>query len=322
MKRRLFLQGAVAAGAGAAAAQSRPAPTPAPATAAGPVLRLGPERLAVADSPHQRELKQALFERLNADRAAHGVAPLAWEPRAARVADRFCLDAALGASFGHWDPEGRAPYVRWALAGGVDYHAENVGAYAISGGKLLAPLLELALESHAAMMAERPPHDGHRRTILDPTLTHVGIGVGAAGGQVRMAQEFTRVGFDWVEVPSGPLRAGAQARFAARPLAGREIGLVEVRFEPPPRPLHPGDGRHGAAYGYPPIARSLYPRTAVGVRYVDGSTGDFRVNADGSFETTFALDRGPGLYLVLCYLRDGPGEMQAFTAAGIVAHPW
>jgi uncharacterized protein YkwD len=320
LKRRRFLLGAAAAG--AAAAQSRPAPTPAPTPVPGPVLRLGPERLAVTESPHQRELKKALFERLNADRAANGVAPLLWEPRAARVADRFCLDAALGGSFGHWDPEGRAPYVRWALAGGVDYHAENVGAYAISGGKLPAPLLELALESHAAMMAERPPHDGHRRTILDPTLTHVGIGVGAAGGQVRMAQEFTRVGFDWVEVPAAPLRAGATARFAARPLAGREIGLVEIRFEPPPRPLPPGDRRHGAAYGYPGVVRSLWPRTPGGVRYLDGSTGDFPVFSDGSFEAVFALDRGPGLYLVLCYLREGPGEMQAFTAAGIVAHPW
>ena len=27
------------------------------------------------------------------------------------------------------------------------------------------------------MMAEKPPDDGHRRAILDPLWTHVGIGV-------------------------------------------------------------------------------------------------------------------------------------------------
>ena len=29
------------------------------------------------------------------------------------------------------------------------------------------------------MMAEKPPNDGHRRTILDPEATHVGVGLGA-----------------------------------------------------------------------------------------------------------------------------------------------
>ncbi|MCM2256614.1 MAG: CAP domain-containing protein [Vicinamibacteria bacterium] len=315
MKRRRFLLGTAAAGL-ACAGRPQPAATVVPR---GPMLHLGPERLVQPDPPGHHAARQALFGRLNADRAAHGVAPLAWEPRAARVGDRFCLDSALGASLGHWDPMGRAPYVRWAEAGGVDYHAENVGAYSISSGRLLAPLLELALESHEAMMAERPPDDGHRRTILDPTLTHVGIGLAAAGGQVRMAQEFTRVGFEWIEVPAAPVRAGELVHFAARPKAGREIGLVEVRFEPPAVPLRPGDPRLGASYGFPPVARALWPRTPGGVRYVDGTNGDFAVRADGSFEVAFFADRGPGHYFVFCYLREAQGEMSSHTAAGIAA---
>lgn len=38
-----------------------------------------------------------------------------------------------------------------------------------------------------------PPRDGHRRTILNPDYTHVGIGFAVAGGEFRLTEEFTRV---------------------------------------------------------------------------------------------------------------------------------
>ena len=54
---------------------------------------------------------------------------------------------------------------------------------------------ELALEAHAGMLAEKPPNDGHRRTILDPAATHVGVGYAIVGGSFRMARsEERRVG--------------------------------------------------------------------------------------------------------------------------------
>ena len=47
-------------------------------------------------------------------------------------------------------------------------------------------------QSQHAMMIEKPPHDGHRRTILDPHATHVGIGLAWEKGEFRIAQEFVR----------------------------------------------------------------------------------------------------------------------------------
>ena len=253
--------------------------------------RLGPERVAIAyDDPHAGE-KALLFQRINRDRALHGVPPLSYEPRAALVGDLFCRDAARSGTRGHWDAAGRAPYLRWGQAGGVDYHAQNAGSHTNTSGRLFLPLLDLLLERHEAMMAERPPDDGHRRTILDPLFTHVGIGAALAGGEFRMTEEFTRVGFEWIEVPKSPLAVGGLATFAGRPLAGWEVGLVEVRFEPPPRPLLPLDPCALGAYAYPPIvrrsARSPPPGSptpaAVGVisprgaaaasRYLSASTG-------------------------------------------------
>ena len=62
------------------------------------VVRVGPERLAFPYADPRLELKLELLERINRDRAAHGLAPLAYEPRASRAGDAFCLEAALRAT--------------------------------------------------------------------------------------------------------------------------------------------------------------------------------------------------------------------------------
>ena len=78
---------------------------------------------------------------------------------------------------GHWDLSGRAPYDRYADAGGVDWSGENFSGTLRRGDPFHADeLVGLLLEAHARMMAERPPADGHRRTVLDPDWTHVGFG--------------------------------------------------------------------------------------------------------------------------------------------------
>jgi uncharacterized protein YkwD len=286
--------------------------------------RHGPGRTAVPYEESRPEDKRVLFERINRDRVASGVPPVQYEPRAAVVGDRYCLDSAVGGWSGHWDLEGRAPYVRWGLAGGVDFHAENAASFSIGSAPFPRPLRELMLEAHANMMAEVPPDDGHRRTILDPAFTHVGIGLAEAGGELRMTEEFTRVAFEWIETPAGALRAGQRAKFAGRPLKGWAVGVVEIRFEPPPRPLTVLEIRRRRAYAYPGVIRSLLPAVSVPFGYLPSRRGDFYVGPDGSFSVTFPLDVGPGHYFVLCYLRP-ERETTAFmgpaTAAMITALP-
>jgi uncharacterized protein YkwD len=267
------------------------------------MIRLGPERTAIPyDDPRAAE-KAALLARINRDRALNGRTSLRYEPRAALVGDLFCLDSALSGVLGHWDLQGRGPHLRWALAGGADFHVENAAGFTYSSGTLERTLVDLMIESHQAMMDERPPADGHRRTILDPELTHVGIGVAAVAGQFRMTQEFTRVSLDWMEVPEGPLRAGGVAAFAGKPLPGWEVGAVEVRFETPPRPLSLREAAARRTYGYPPVVRTLRPRLPSGVSYPDGHRGELRVKPGERVFVAFPLDQGPGHYFVLCYMR-------------------
>ncbi|MGH9885249.1 MAG: CAP domain-containing protein, partial [bacterium] len=218
-------------------------------------MRHGPERLAIAyDDPHRAE-KDVLFARINRDREEAGVPPVAYEPRAALVGDLFCLDTAMEGAFGHWDLRGRAPFLRWAQAGGVDFHTENAASYSVSSGRVDRPLTELLLKTHAEMMAERPPADGHRRAVLDPNHTHVGIGLAVVGGEFRMTEEFTAVAFEWIEIPSRAVRAGEWASFAGLVSSGTDIETIEVRHEPPPRPLSLHDLQQRGSYAYPRIVR-------------------------------------------------------------------
>jgi hypothetical protein len=311
--RRLVLLAAAAA----AACVSLPDAPPAP------LVRHGPERLAVPyDDPRAAD-KRVLFDRINRDRAQAGVDPVAYEPRGALVGDLFCLDAALAQAWGHWDLHGRAPYLRWALAGGLDFHAQNAAMFSVTPGPIDRPLAELLLRAHDAMMAEEPPNDGHRRTVLDPRHTHVGIGMAVVGGEFRMSEEFTSVAFEWIEVPPGPLRAGAWAGFRGRPRAGWDVGLVEVRHEPPPRPLTLAALRERASYRYPPVIRHSRPRAPRSTIPGGADRGDAETRG-GEVRFEFPLDHGPGYYYVMAYVhpegRSGE-ELRPATAAMITAVP-
>ena len=293
-------------------------PRPFAPRATAPMVRLGPERLAVPyDDPRMAD-KQVLIDRINRDRAAHGLAPVAHDPRASLVGDRFCLDAALTGARGHWDLEGRAPYLRWAAAGGVDFHAQNAALYSTTAGRIDRPLADLLLLLHDAMMAERPPGDGHRRTILDPDHTHVGIGLAVAGGEFRMTQEFTRVAFEWVEAPAHALAPGEWAVVRGRPLPRWEVALVEIRHEPPPPPLTLDEVRRRASYGYPPVVRTLRPQLPEGFRYAEGGTGEVESGRAG-VALEFPLDRGPGHYYVIPYVTPaGRSDDPARPAAAVL----
>jgi uncharacterized protein YkwD len=273
-----------------------------------PLLRVGLDRLAVPYEERRLADKLLLFERINRDRLRHGIAALVWEPRAALMGDSFCLDNAFSGAAGHWDTRGRAPYVRWGLAGGVDFHAQNAAAWSLPGGRLEGPVIGLLLQSHESMMEETPPDDGHRRLILDPSFTHLGIGLAVVGSQLRVSEEFTRVAFEWVALPPRPLPAGSVAHLACRPLPGWQLGLIEVRFEPLPQALSLLETRARRSYAYPATVRTLVPE----------ARGDLEMRHGGEVRLRFPLDQGPGHYFVLCYVRRG-GDRRAPMAPATAA---
>jgi hypothetical protein len=279
-----------------------------------PPVRIGTERASFSYVDPLAAPKAVLLKQINADRKAHGAPPLQLEPRAASVGDTFCRALLEQGALSHFDAAGRPPYLRWTLAGGIDYHSENVGAYTSGGTALDRPLEQVLLSVHASMMAEIPPEDGHRRTLLDRDFTHVGIGVAVSGGSVRLCEEFTTRVIDWVSVPGAPLPAGAVATVQAQPSPGWEVPWVEVAYEPASK----GTQRAGSSYSYPPAVLNLVPElaTGFGVPYSTSVDGVYAVSPAGRVTVQLPLSAGPGHYYVICHSRR-KGMKQAAPATVI-----
>lgn len=281
------------------------------------MVRRGKDREASSYAELFPEAKARLLARLNGERRAAGAPPVAYDLLAARVGDDFCLDAARTRSSGHWDTAGRPPYLRWGLAGGVDYHAENFGSVTRTGANVKeAEVPALLLDAHARMMAEVPPNDGHRRTVLDPDWTHVGIGVAALGGEFRMAEEFSRHVVEWVEVPAEPLPAGTHAPFAVKLPAGWALAGIEVGFETPARPMSREEIARRKAYAYPGASQSFLARAPATGRYPDGSRGEIDL-VRGVARADIPLLSGAGNYYVFVYA--APGSVTGRTLSPLTS---
>jgi len=141
-----------------------------------------------------------VLDLVNRDRAAHGLPALAWDETAARAARRHGEDMAARGFTAHWGSDGSVPEQRYTAAGGEDVAFENVGCFvdgAESALALDAPYFPERIERFQhAFMDEVPPYDGHRRNILSPWHTALGVGVAQVEGSPIpcVVQEFVD---DW-----------------------------------------------------------------------------------------------------------------------------
>src|SRR4029453_16426210 len=147
------------------------------------------ERIPERSSPKD-PVKQGVLERINSDRAAAGLPPVAWDEAASKVADAFCAAQVAEGTRGHFLTDGIPPYARTAFAGISGMGSENSISWITTAPAFEETALALALAGHSDMMRETPPNDGHRRAILDPEATHVGVGWSVEGGSFRIAEEF------------------------------------------------------------------------------------------------------------------------------------
>ena len=287
-----------------------------------PPVRRGLDRSAVAYVEREAAAKSVLFQRINAERSSAGLSSLKYDILAAKVGDEFCSDSAAGGWVGHWDQQGRPPYLRWAAQGGVDYHGQNVGAHTRIGAPIEDSPETLLLDSHASMMAERPPDDAHRRTVLDPIWTHVGIGFALVQGEFRMTEEFSRHVVEWVEIPAHPVPARGTAIFSVKLPRGWSAGAIEIAFEPPPERMSAREIGRRHSYGYPPSIHSYLPLLPMGQRWSTGDQGDFKVAGNGQISLTIPIDHGKGNYYVLLFATQGEvsgKKLSPVTAALIEA---
>jgi uncharacterized protein YkwD len=158
----------------ASAAPSAAPPSPAPPAGGGP--------LAV----------RQVLALINQARAQAGLPGYTISAGLDTSAARHNAVMAAGCGLSHQCP-GEPPLGDRETAAGVHWTAagENIG----EGGPVAATagaIAQLAAALTRSMLAEQPPADGHRRNILSPAFTHVGIAVYRdAAGTVWLTQDFS-----------------------------------------------------------------------------------------------------------------------------------
>src|SRR5690606_9886493 len=152
------------------------------------ILLSASSAIAGPGSPVREAARSLIAERVDADRAAHGLPPLAFAPELNQALDAWCEQQIREGTVGHFSLDGHPPSARYSAPGVADAVLENAVAWSANYPFEGAAILDLARRSQDAMMAERPPRDSHRKTILDPHATHLGVGIAWVRGEFRMVQ--------------------------------------------------------------------------------------------------------------------------------------
>jgi uncharacterized protein YkwD len=306
-------------------------PAPRPRLAAGGAITLVAAALAFAavaptagaatpglTADEVEALRDKAVALINADRAAEGLAPVERDPAMDAIGDRFCEQALASGVIGHYLTDGLSPYERYAAwSGSSDCTGQNAcSTYDVRGQTWDFDRLSAKLVEYERMMiSERPPDDGHRRNILSPWHTHVGLGLAWGPEGIRMSQEFVN---RYVELDHPPRHATLDATPLLRGRildpAHYELAGITVFYAPPPRALSLAEATARTSYGLPAEHRFLRLRLPQGRFYTDTrSRGDIAVDEDGGFSCAlhfYAVE--PGIYGVMVRLhpRGAPDETQ------------
>ncbi|HEX2123065.1 MAG TPA: CAP domain-containing protein [Thermoanaerobaculia bacterium] len=274
-------------------------------------------------------LRQHVLKLINRDRAIYNLPPVELDVAASAIGDAYCREQIRTGSTGHFGVDGRPPYMRYSLAGGNDGVSENAAAWSANYTFSDRALYEMSRRSQDAMMAEAPPKDGHRRTILDPHATHVGIGLAWERGEFRLVHEFIRRYVDWTRPLPRQARLGDEVIARGRPLRGTSVEAITVHYEPVPLAMPAHVASAFESYALPDKRKEYRPRLRQSVRqrldgtleisrreYPDGRRGDFYLGDDGAFSFTVPFPEGAGIYTVVVWVRK-EGATHAVAASNV-----
>lgn len=212
-------------------------------------------RSACADESQRpltlEEARQYMLSLINRDRQSQGLGPVALDAVATRAAQVHADEQAKLNFSSHVHPDGSKPPERYNNAGGTNYVAENShGIYIVDPFQPSIPQAqlftrELLEKEESGFFNEAPPHDGHRRNILNPRHTHVGIGLtvvdclykGTLRKQfVACSQEFI-ASYGEIRVSSRKLNASTPYVIEGTLNPGISLSCISVRREPLPQPI-------------------------------------------------------------------------------------
>ncbi len=204
-----------------------PVPTPTIPTATPTAIPIAPVATSTPIAslgflpPGFDNLQAQALDLINRSRAAEGLSLVAWDDAAAQVAQAHAEDMLAGPFFSHWNRDGYGPEHRAALTAGMtDAVFENIHSSWRTNNGQPAPILDWpqrVLDAQEGLMNS----PGHRRNIMDPAHTHVGVGIAYRPeiGELRLVQLFLN---RYVEIDPLPREAARWRRGGdQRPAAER-----------------------------------------------------------------------------------------------------
>jgi uncharacterized protein YkwD len=254
-------------------------------------------------------VRARLLEQVNSERLAAGLPELQLDDLASTIATSHAHEMAEERFLSHWGLDGSKPYQRYSFAGGTAATQENCSA--AENIESISPLriFDDLRDMHQSMLDEAPPHDGHRKTILDPFHTHVGFGAALNGHSLRL-DEIYLARYIKLDPLFGKAKAGATMVVSGHLLNARHfVTEIAVFYEPPPQPPDISWLRTPRSVFFPDDVMRLRPRAPGEFLYSDGSRGDFEWDHKGWFRARVKLYRpNPGVYTVVCMVRRLPSE--------------
>lgn len=277
----------------ATARQAAPPSAPAPA----------PKRAGVVRPDHPLTIPEArryMLALVNRDRASQRLPPVELDEGAPTAAGQaHAEDMARLGYLGHWGSDGSVPEQRHTEAGGADMVLENALCFVDEKPRKLdpKPLVDPAQieRAEAQFFDEVPPNDGHRRNILRPAHTRVGIGVAqplATKAEIAVpcfAQEFTDGYGAYAAIPKRA-KVGSTLKVEGTLEAGAKPTGVGVARVAPPRPLPPSELNRRRSYPVPKPQQMYWAPGFVTPIPLDVKGSSFRI------EVPLSDGGQPGLY--------------------------
>jgi hypothetical protein len=257
------------------------------------------------------EARQAMLELINKDRAQYQLTPVALDEIASRAAQGHAEEMARNVYLSHVNLAGEKPDVRYTKAGGVDSVGENT--YIWTGWSTPQPPVSLPLQApeqtfsktdleaiEYSYISEKPPLDGHRRQILDPHHTHVGIGLGRAtdGKAICLTntQEFVDRYFE-LDPISQTASGGEKVVLSGKAPQSKPLYAVAVGREDLPAPITREQTSQLGGYSRPDAEVWRF------------AGHDFKTQKDGRFQAAFEIPKNrPGVYYIMIWARDDPAK--------------
>lgn len=255
-----------------------------------------------------KEIRGNILEMINEERVVEKVPPVALDELATEVATRHAWDLMRGEFTSHWGRDGLKPYHRYSFAGGTDATAENVSSADNTWSMKREDLIQDTAYLHLRLYQEKPPNDGHRKTVLLAQHTHVGLGIVAHEKRLRLVELFVS---RYVEVKpiAREAKPGASVTFAGKLLRRYELSHIEVFYEPLPEVPDINWLRASRSYSLPKESKILRPKVAPPLVYADGVKGVIDMLEDGGFRVPVKLYKNtPGIYTIVAWIRASRSE--------------